>query len=67
MGRFCAAYMAAAAVPVPWQSMSEAMSPPYTYPGTATWYGAASKRATASSPSQKLRRCRPLSLRRPQP
>ena len=39
---------APAAVAIAWQSMSEAMSPPYTNPGMAMWYGSGVKRATAS-------------------
>ncbi|MFP4624037.1 MAG: hypothetical protein ACLFRX_07675, partial [Gemmatimonadota bacterium] len=46
---------AAAAVPIAWQSTSDAISPPYTYPGMATWYGRGLNRAVPTPADQIVR------------
>jgi hypothetical protein len=56
-----------AAVQLLWQSSSAPTMPPFSMPGNAWWCGSGCQSATTSSPSAKLRTCRPRSLAGPQP
>src|SRR6185436_13594350 len=57
----------AAAVQLAWQSSRAPMIPPLSMPGKASWWGWGVHSATHSSPSTKLRTCRPCGLAGPQP
>jgi len=63
----CASISAVAARQLQWQSSSAPAMPPLSTPGNASWCFSGVHRATKSSPSAKLRMCKPLGLAGPQP